>query len=394
MGIVAMTNSFLMLAAIFPVLGTNTSILRLIPEHMLRYSTRSAFTVYNKIQYLVVGVSLITGGILYFTSNLVASSFFSKPHLSSYFALASVFVVFVALMNLNTEAIRGLRLIRTYAFVRLTPSLSQFLILSGITVFFFHPDDPIFALLASFVATALAGSVIMQRGFKKRIKPLEAVSHMPVKSILSISFPMLMTTGMNFIMAQAGVIMLGMYRSEEEVAYYAIAVKLATLNAFLLSAVNSMAAPKFSELFNGGQMDELFYVAKKSTKLIFWATTPILFMLILLGKPLLGVLFGHRFIAAYGAMVLLVIGQFVNAISGSTAYFMNMTGHQRILRNIIFGAAMLNLILNFELIPTYGINGSAFAAMVSLTFWNITTLTYIKVTYGRVIGYLPFFRLG
>jgi O-antigen/teichoic acid export membrane protein len=39
---------------------------------------------------------------------------------------------------------------------------------------------------------------------------------------------MLMTAAMSFIIGQTGVIMLGMSRSEAEVGYYAIAVKLAT----------------------------------------------------------------------------------------------------------------------------------------------------------------------
>ena len=37
-----------------------------------------------------------------------------------------------------------------------------------------------------------------------------------------------------------------------------------------------------------------------------------------------------------------------------------------------------------------GIIGAAFAGMVSLSFWNIYTLIYIKLKYGRSIGYLPF----
>ena len=41
--------------------------------------------------------------------------------------------------------------------------------------------------------------------------------------------------------------------------------------------------------------------------------------------------------------------------------------------------------------PTYGILGAAFAAMFSLCFWNITTLIYIKLKFGRTTGYFPVF---
>jgi O-antigen/teichoic acid export membrane protein len=138
---------------------------------------------------------------------------------------------------------------------------------------------------------------------------------------------------MAFVIGQTGVIMLGMFRSEAEVGYYAIAVKLGTLTAFILNAVNSMAAPKFSELFHSEKMDELTYVAKKSAKLIFWTTAPILLGLIILGKSELKIAFGAEFVVAYPALVLLVLGQFVHSISGGPGLFMNMTVNQKVFRN-------------------------------------------------------------
>jgi O-antigen/teichoic acid export membrane protein len=136
-------------------------------------------------------------------------------------------------------------------------------------------------------------------------------------------------------------------------------------------------------------LDELFYVAKKSAKLIFWTTTPVLLGFLLLGKSILHIAFGQEFIVAYPALVLLVLGQFVHSISGATGLFMNMTGNQNVFRNIVFIAATTNIGINLLLIPLYGINGAAIAAMVSLTGWNIATLCYIKMKFGKTTGYLP-----
>ena len=93
-GILAIVNSVLLLASVFTVLGTDTSLLRLIPEHLVKHSPTSAFKVYRKTQWLVIAVSLITGALFFFNADLIADKVFSKPHLSFYFALASVFVVF------------------------------------------------------------------------------------------------------------------------------------------------------------------------------------------------------------------------------------------------------------------------------------------------------------
>lgn len=392
MGIVAVLNSFLMLACIFTVLGTPTSILRLIPEHLIKYSPTSAYKVYLKTQYMIIGVSLVTGILFFFGADLIAGKVFNKPHLSFYFALAAVVVVFKSLMMLNTEAVRGLRLIRMFAFMQILPQGFNLLLLILLGLLISARDVPVYAQFGGYALTGILGWGIMEYAFKKKTQSHDSIHPMPASEILSISLPMLMTATMTFIIGQTGVIMLGMFRSEAEVGYYAIAVKLATLTSFILQAINSMAAPKFSELFHDGRMDDLFHVAKKSTKLIFWTTSPILFILIVLGKPILFFIFGEDFTVAYPAMLFLMIGQFVHSISGSTGYFMNMTGHQNIFRNIIFFSALINIILTLALIPRFGINGAAFAAMMSLVLWNIWTLIYIKVKFGRTIGYFPWFR--
>jgi O-antigen/teichoic acid export membrane protein len=389
LGIVAVLFSFHQLATIFTVLGTNTSILRLIPEHLAKYSPSSAFRVYRKTQYLVAAISVVIGTTLFFSSEFIAKTVFLKPHFGPYFALTSMFIIFISLTQLNTQAVRGLRLIRIFAVMRLLPSLCNLLILVPLTIFFFHQDNPIYAMFASLVVTALVGALVMDQVFKKKMGLNDIVHPMPVKEILAISLPMLMTTTMAFVIGQTGVIILGMFRPEAEVGYYSVAVRMATLTTFVLSAINSMAAPKFSELFQSDKMEELFYVAKKSSKLIFWTTTPILLFLILLGKPLLSLLFGPDFEVVYWAMFFLVLGQFVNSISGSTGYFMNMTGSQIVFRNVMFGAAFLNVILNLLLIPVLGIYGAALAGMTSVVFWNVYLLIYIKRKYGSTIGYLP-----
>jgi O-antigen/teichoic acid export membrane protein len=296
-------------------------------------------------------------------------------------------------MLLNTEAVRGLRLIRTFAFMHALPALSALVFLVGAAPLVETRNLPLYAQLAAAAVTALAGLVIMDRTFKRRIQAQDVIHPMTVRDIVAVSLPMLLSAAMFFVIGQTGILMLGIFRTDTEVGYYAIAVKLASLSAVLLAAINSMAAPKFSELFHAGQTDEMLRVAKKSTRLIFWTTTPALLGLIVLGRPMLSLLFGEQFTGAYAAMVILALGQFVNATSGSTGIFLNMTGHEKAFQNIIVGAAGLNVVLNVVLIPRLGIEGAAVAAMVTMVCWNGAALLYIKAKFGRSIGYFPPIRL-
>lgn len=392
LGILAVINSFILLTSVFTVFGTNTAILRLIPEHITRYSVASAYNVYRKTQYFVAGLAVMIGILMFFSSNILAVRIFAKPELAFFFAMASCFIIFSSLIDLNTQAVRGLRLIRTFAFMQILPTITTLLVLVLLTVSHDNKYNPIYAQFAAWSITAAAGVWIMNVAFRKRILRGVSVHPVPLRNVISMSLPMLMTSAFVFVIGETGTIMVGIYRAASEVGYYSAAVKLAMLTTFVLQAINSMAAPKFSELYHQNKMDELFHIAKKSTKMIFWVTTPILLCLVILGKPILTLLFGVKFLAAFEPLVFLAIGQFINAISGSTGIFMNMTGNHKAFRNIVAVAAVINIILNLMLIPRYGITGAAIAGMVSLGFWNIFTLLFIKSRFGTSIGYLPTFR--
>ena len=303
--------------------------------------------------------------------------------------MGSVFIVFKSLAILNTQAVRGIRRIKVFALMLVFPQTTNLLILICLGSVFPNHDLPIYALLSGIALTGIVGLGIIFFNFKSKIDRDDPIGTVTYSKLLSVSLPMLMTSGMTFLIGQTGVIILGIFRSELEVGYYAVAVKLAALTTFILSAVNSMAGPKFSELFHSNKMEELFSVAQRSTKLIFWSTTPILIGFIFIGNKVLVFFFGAEFSVAYPALVLLAIGQFIHSISGATGLFMNMTGNEKIFRNIVTIATVCNIIINLLLIPKYGLYGAATAAMLCLTGWNIATLIFMKIKYGKTTCYFP-----
>lgn len=388
MGVVALLNSFLIFIKIFTVFGTTTSILSIMPEHIAKFSYKSAHFVYKRIKYLVIFLSIILGSIIFICSDNISSYVFSKNYHINILSLLSFFIIFSSLMDVNTQAVRGLRLIREFAFMGIFPSLFKLIILLILTIFSLHSFNPVYAMFASFFFTTLVGSYILNKEFKKRISFNDTVSKIPFKRIVSISFPMLLSSTMTFLIGQTGVLIIGIFKPEAEVGYYSISVRLATLTAFFLSSVNSIAAPKFSELFHNNKMDDLFRIAQKSAQLIFWSSLPILLILAVFGKFILSILYGNDFKIAYFPMLILIFGQFVNAISGSTGVFMNMTGNQIILRNIMVIAAIINLLGNIILTPKLGMYGAALSATFSITFWNIYILLYIRNRYSKNITFL------
>jgi len=71
-----------------------------------------------------------------------------------------------------------------------------------------------------------------------------------------------------------------------------------------------------------------------------------------------------------------------NVFFGAVIYILDMTGKQTISRNILLLTSILNIALNWYLIEIYGIKGAAIATTISILFWNIIGIIYVKKIYG------------
>lgn len=388
-GLVAIITSILTLLNAVSLVGTQVSILRLIPEYAIRFTYSDAFAVYRKLFSLVSIFSILTGIFLYLTTPLIIEYVFQKESLAVFLFLAVPFILIRALNALNTEALRGLQKTNLYAMALVLSALINVILISLATAYYYRIENPIYIMfITSFAMFGILLFLVLYSFPEKKIVKSKVTS----LDALSLSFPMFLTSLMGIVMTQTDVIMLGIMVSEQEVGVYSIVAKLALLTTLVLTAVNSIVASKFSVLYHGGDIESLEEVAQKASKLIFFSTLPIVVIYVLGGWHILR-MFGMEFTQGYMALLLLTIGQFINAAVGSVGYFLDMTGGQKVFRNIVIIGALLNIFLNIMLIPDYGINGAAFASMVSMVLWNIAAAVYIRYQYGFYISYIPFVRL-
>ena len=94
-------------------------------------------------------------------------------------------------------------------------------------------------------------------------------------------------------------------------------------------------------------------------------------------------------------------GRLISSFSGSVGNLLQMTGNQNIFLKILLIGAIINIALNFLLIPVEnplsnygisGINGAAFASMCSLSFWNLAMVLVIKKKFGFYTFYIPLLK--
>ena len=166
-------------------------------------------------------------------------------------------------------------------------------------------------------------------------------------------------------MQNTDVLVISHYMSPADVGIYFAAGKTMALIMFVHYAVGSAVANKFAALNARGDKEGLRAFVKDAVNWTFWPSLAGAAIILALGKPLLW-LFGPQFASGYPVMCILVVGFLFRSSMGPAEFLLNMLGEQTLCATVLTAAAMLNVALNFALVPNFGLVGAAAATSISL----------------------------
>ena len=382
-------------------LGLDTASIRYIAEYSSENSLSSILDFRKKSIFLITTVSIICSLVMYLGANIIAEFIKANPQ---HIEITSFFILPMSLFIFHYQNMRGLKEIAGYSFFFwMSQALFSLIAILALTTFTKDPAVPLYAYLISLIVISIF-SVISFTYFlnkRKRIKQLftDDKKSESVKNILIVSLPLMLAQAVHFIMSWTDKLMLGILDSPDvisglstnsaQIGVYHTAFKLSMFATIGLMAVKSIASPKFAELYKQREFKLLKKVTQQSTKLIFWTTLPLVALFIFFSENLM-LLFGDEFQAGVFAFILLSIGRVFVSFSGAAGNLLQMCGRQVIFMNIAVIGSVINVVLNFSLIPIYGINGSAIATMISLVSFNFLLVYYVKKEFGFYTFYNPF----
>ena len=369
-------------------LGIDTALVRFIS----RYVHKGASCLINKLFFKSIAIvtlsAVIFNLLLLFFSDYVAN-FMNLDE--EYLLIVSFSFIPLVLFHMNTQAIRGLKKMMSFSFLNnVAITLFTFIIIIVLVAFSSSEKLPIYAYVMSVFVMTIS-SYFLWFYHRSKIDDSEhnnSESELSTKALFKVSVPLLLGQSMMLIMGKVDLFMLANMTSSDQVGIYNIALKLSMLAYMGLMAVNSIAAPKFSEIHSSGNVDALKKIVQQSTKTIFWVTLPVIILFLAFPKSILSV-FGEEFKLAAMALIILSVSKMFSAISGSVGTFLQMVGKQNVFQNILIFTAIINIALNYVLIPSYGIDGAAFASALSGVIWNVLMIIYIKKNFGFYSIYFP-----
>ncbi|NJK47249.1 flippase [Candidatus Gracilibacteria bacterium] len=229
------------------------------------------------------------------------------------------------------------------------------------------------SIFMALTLAATVGSLGIITLFFKKLMPKEinlAKTQFNAKEWLRMSQAMVLVSGFTLILAQSDIVMIGSLVGSKETGLYTVAAKIAGLLIFPLVAINSILAPLVADLYTQQNRQELQRIVSLGLQCVFLSTLSITIVLTIWGKTILSS-FGAEFFSGYPILLILIVGQLINAMAGPVSLLLNMTGYHNDATKVLAVSATLNIILNAILIPSYGSVGASVATVISTTLWNV-----------------------
>jgi O-antigen/teichoic acid export membrane protein len=197
------------------------------------------------------------------------------------------------------------------------------------------------------------------------------------KEWLRAAVPMMLISGAWLGNSYVATLAVGAFDGARAAGIYNVVQKGAELIVVLLVAANMPLAPAVARLYAEGDRHRLEHTTERMARATLLLSTPIALVLVIAPGLYLGI-FGSDFRSGATALMILAIGQLVNAAAGPSGNVLIMTGHEQVAARGVIAGLVLNLALAVVLVPRLGVTGGAIAFASSLVVWNVALVVIAR----------------
>ncbi|WP_436909431.1 oligosaccharide flippase family protein [Halosimplex marinum] len=193
-----------------------------------------------------------------------------------------------------------------------------------------------------------------------------------------------------FVYQWMDVAILRLFVGVDLVGAYEIAWRVASVAMMLTQAIRTSLFPQISQWHSEDRIDEIESAFRKWLQIPLYMTIPAFAGAVVLGRDVLGSLFGPETVVAYPVLVVFMTEKILRSVQlvlGPSLFAMDKPslGYRGSMAAIV-----VNLVLNLALVPQFGILGAAVATTLSAATAAAVALTYVTrfvdvvVPWGRI----------
>lgn len=177
-------------------------------------------------------------------------------------------------------------------------------------------------------------------------------------------------------------VMLGFMKTNTDVGYYSVAIKIKNVLVGLITALGAVLLPRCSYYIKQNLFNEFKKVSSKAMSFIFVFSVPLLIYFMLFAKYTVLFLFGSDFTGSIIPMQVIMPTLLFIGITNLIGYqIMVPLGKENLILYSVIAGGIIDIILNLLLIPRYSATGAAlgtvFAELIVLLFQVVAMKKYV-----------------
>jgi O-antigen/teichoic acid export membrane protein len=373
--------------ALVGALGLPKTVVRLVAENMgLNRSGRARRVIYTVLGLGVVGTLLTSLTYYLVIGDIIENRLFHSPLLMGLTGLIAVWIAIAIVQEITAETFRGFHDIRWATLLGglatggKSGGLIMRLVLLGVLTLLVVTGAGVDLRTVTLVSIG-AGSVSVLLScwlLYGQVSSLgsKATEEEPVstREVLDDAVPFLAIAITAFVLQAADLWILGALDSDTSVAVYANASKLVTFVVMPLLVVNLVMPPIVAEMYAQGRTARLERTLRAFSTLSGVPSLLVLVGFMLLGKPILALLYNEDVYSSNTAWLVLLIlsaAKLVAVWSGSCGLVLQFTGHQASMLRVSLLTSPLFFILAIFATMRYGPVGVAAAAALITSLQNV-----------------------
>lgn len=187
-----------------------------------------------------------------------------------------------------------------------------------------------------------------------------------------------------------GVLVLGWFGAQADVAVFRIMQQLSALMAFGLVVSNSLYGHRLSQAHTDDDRADLQATASRVCAVATLTALPLAAVYIAGGQWLIPLAYGDAYAAGYPLLVVLTMGQLANNLFGATTLVAVSTHNEDLAVRAHLLATVANVALCAILVPHWGAMGAAIGQASCFTIWNAALFVGLRGRLG--LSTLPSWR--
>ena len=321
---------------------------------------------------------VVTGLVLSFLSlflaSFLASTIFHRPELTSLISIASITIFSGSLLTASKSSFIGSEKMQFNSLIMICQSIIKSVAAPLLVFVGYGALGAVLGYTFSFLIAGFTGLImlyfILLRN-RRRTKTNRNKTFKTLKTMLHYGVPLSISSILAGFRTQFYSFMMAFFCSDILIGNYQAGTNFAVLLTFFTFPISTVLFPAFAKLDPQNEHQLLKNVFAASVKYTALFLVPATMAVMVLSKPMIGTLFGEKYVYAPLFLTLYVINNLFVVFGGTImGSFLTGLGETKMLMKLGILTMSFGLPLAFLLIPTLGITGvilgSIFAGLPSL----------------------------